>query len=215
MKTFLLLVAFIVLVRADQKSIVVPKCPATPAFPTAPQSGLLRLTPFVNDSGNALAKYRTAASVCHDGVSLRIFYRVSDPAVYNPLSGCNTALYDYDAVETFLAIDDESGKVSKKYLEVEILDFSGQLQDCNATGIKHKASIIRGGYQAALEIPFSNIYRASGVEPSNKLPKLLGNFFRIEVDKKGPIEYSCWSSTFAEPACFHKPAYFRKIRLQQ
>lgn len=39
------------------------------------------------------------------------------------------------------------------------------------------------------------------------------NILRVDYSSLDPIRYLTWQPTYADPACFHKPAYFQDIFL--
>lgn len=137
-----------------------------------------------------------------------------------------------DAVEVFL------GKVNfgapydlHHYLEVEMnakgalfvskitnnllncTDISGDLQSCNSSGIVWAAGVEPSSWWAYASIPWRLLGVPGGAPQMQKQPyQWKGNFYRIDLLPTGR-QFSCWSPTFSNPACFHKPNYFAELIL--
>ena len=63
-------------------------------------------------------------------------------------------------------------------------------------------------WKAGMRIPFA----ALGLDAPKAGDAWRMNLFRIERDQGD--QYICWSPTFTEPAAFHHPKYFGKLRFR-
>jgi len=102
-------------------------------------------------------------------------------------------------------------------------DFSGALIPCTQSDIVYTAQRFdsENKWWASLQIPFSLLAHIPPYQKEQERPgpyiattTFRANFFRIDQPKGAPDqEFSCWSPTFADPPCFHKPAYFGTLQL--
>eukprot|EP01102_Stenamoeba_stenopodia_P005291 TRINITY_DN15860_c0_g1_i1.p1 TRINITY_DN15860_c0_g1~~TRINITY_DN15860_c0_g1_i1.p1 ORF type:complete len:267 (-),score=46.34 TRINITY_DN15860_c0_g1_i1:81-860(-) len=95
----------------------------------------------------------------------------------------------------------------------------GQLIDCQSSGIIWSSAPDQASntWWGELQVPWELIAKAAYVPwppPSLQDVAWRLNFFRIDTPLNEYKEYSCWSSTFSDPPCFHKPLYFGTMYLQ-
>lgn len=88
---------------------------------------------------------------------------------------------------------------------------TGNLINCSLSGIFWEAKVEEKGWWAYLKVPFSLIDKEPPKSRVGSVYRI--NLFRIDTALHGNKEYSCWSSTFSDPPCFHKPNYFGYIGL--
>eukprot|EP00164_Ancoracysta_twista_P000070 GFYU01000094.1.p1 GENE.GFYU01000094.1~~GFYU01000094.1.p1 ORF type:complete len:253 (+),score=44.68 GFYU01000094.1:323-1081(+) len=200
----------------DSSVIQVPRC----------SEGVYRIPHFVSGDGHSTVRHQTISTLCHDDGKIVVSYTAQDTLLWNTYHNCNDPLWEQEVVEMFLA---EGHEVATHYLEVELSpfdvlyvskitntrgycgsDLGHDMIDCAESGIDHTASKIAQGWQASLAVPLSL------VTDDVTQTKFSLNLFRTDLatdDTHGPIEYSCASSTFADPPCFHVPKYFMNIEL--
>ena len=57
-------------------------------------------------NGTADESKSTTAELCHDSNNLVISWNCKDDQIYSPYQKCNDPLYEYDAVEIFVATEE-------------------------------------------------------------------------------------------------------------
>ncbi|KNC48150.1 uncharacterized protein AMSG_04379 [Thecamonas trahens ATCC 50062] len=206
-----------------------PECSAPFAFGTAATTA-----PFVVSSGARQAPvHRTVAKVCHltgDGYAGLFFeYTAQDSYIYNPFTECDDHLYEYDAVEVFIAPGlGYPAQAPQHYVEIEVspkgvlfeshitnpdddcAGMTGDLMACNATAIEARARVTPDGWTAAVYVPYVTV--APGAHPPPSAWHL--NMFRIDVVSPSAGEqFLAWSPTYKSPPCFHVPSAFGKVVL--
>eukprot|EP01084_Bolivina_argentea_P112082 199926_1 len=216
--------------------IDIPKC----------SHGNLYLRNFTISNGNGKPEYDTNVFVCYRPKSifdetpyaLLIEYKMNDETPSSPYNQCNQPLYEYDAVEFFIApyIYEQT---PTSYVEIEINPngalfvstientcdncscIQGTPISCNAQGIiAYNATIAhnRDGqylWSAYIEITFEFINKyADYVNANHNMYRI--NFFRIDdLNKNGNnvTQYSCYNPTMLTPPCFHVPSSFGYFQL--
>jgi hypothetical protein len=92
-------------------------------------------------------------------------------------------------------------------------NITGNLQQCAGSGLTWMAGSTGPTWWSYLQVPFSALGASGGASMLAKTPHTWrGNFFRIDLLTDGR-QFSCWSPTFSNPACFHKPEYFGNLVL--
>jgi len=100
----------------------------------------------------------------------------------------------------------------------------GTLVDCKETGIQYEAKTFpaENRWWGYLKVPFKLLKTIGSKKVVNILESKdlamfddwKGNFYRINyIGDSTSKEYSCWSPTFANPPCFHKPKFFGTLVL--
>ena len=169
--------------------------------------------------GSGLAHLQTVARVCYDDQVLYLRFDCEDEDIWGTYTRRDEPLYDEEVVELFLA----SGEADPvRYHEFEVSP-KGVLFDAHVYNPTSRRSDLEidpawdcpdirwqaesdesaQHWWAILIIPWA------AVALPGDLPTIWrANFYRIERPRNGQPEFSGWSPTFAQPADFHKPAYF-------
>lgn len=157
----------------------------------------------------------TTASLCHDSEHLYVRWASIDDEIIAPYQQCNDPLYNADAVEVFIATPDS---YPYQYFELEVspnsklffADISNPTGDCSSLGsvyedcgmAEYEATTTSSGWNAELKIRLDLIGRGQPLY-SFKI-----NLLRIDVSSSRATRFLTWRPTFANPPCFHVPAYF-------
>lgn len=193
-----------------------------------------RLTSFLLAESGLPAEQQTVVRICADSQRLYARFECEDRDIWGSWGGehasqadRNLKIYDEEVVELFVGVAPLIGidepVVLSRYFEFEIspngvlldvgvynpnpnripaeIDF-----DWHCPGVKWMAERYDNNNQwiANIAIPWTSL---TGQRP---IPtQWRGNFYRIERPRDGTNpEFSCWSPTMADPANFHRPAYF-------
>jgi hypothetical protein len=123
-------------------------------------------------------------------------------------------------VEIFIATPDS---YPLNYFEFEVspasklffADIANAYGDCSSLGdqfyecglAQYHAERTTSGWDAWFKVRLDFIGRGS------PLTTYKINVLRVDYTTDAPIRYLTWQPTYADPACFHKPAYFQEINL--
>lgn len=162
----------------------------------------------------------TTATLCHDNEYLYVQWSSIDEEIIANYENCNDPLWQEDVVEIFIATTDS---YPLKYYEFEVspksklffCDITNANGDCSSLGdefsdcaaAEYGASLTANGWDAWFKIRLDIIGRG---QPQTRY---LINVLRVDYTTNAPIRYLTWQPTYADPACFHKPAYFQEIIL--
>ena len=205
------------------------------AVPTCGSSPPAKISGFLLASGRAKMSSPTAVDLCWNETGLLAnFDAAGDQIRRNDYRVCNSATYNQEVVEVFIA--KEGSSTPAHYLEVELTpnnvmyvahisnpffngtDKQNTLVPCNASGIKHAASSTSVGWRGSLHLPWEiiNVGRIP-----NTGDVFRANFFRVQMLEStsectpGSCEYGCWSSTFTIPPSFHHSDFFGTLVLSK
>jgi len=177
------------------------------------------LAPFRRHDDSGLATFQTEARLCADGQALYVRFDCQDPHIWGTFRQRDQPIYDEEVVELFLAPGEAD---PERYYEFEISPY-GVLFDAeiiNPLSRRQEIQVIiswdcdsirwcaqrqesQHWWMASMAIPWRSLC------PSGELPAIWrANLTRIERPAAGPPEFSCWSPTMAQPADFHRPAFF-------
>lgn len=93
-------------------------------------------------------------------------------------------------------------------------NMTGDLQPCTGSGITVFAGHNPPNWWAYLKIPWKLLGAPGGAKQMQATPYVWkGNFFRVDLLPFGR-QFSCWSPTYTNPACFHRPKYFGNLILE-
>ena len=191
-----------------------------------PWAELPTLPPFRLVNPFEPAQQQTQARICADAEKLYVRFDCDDRHIWGTFTQRDEHIYDEEVVEVFISPGPET---PTRYYELEVspngvlldakihnptsersnitVDFSW---DCPNIGWWAGRNDAANHWWAILALPWAEI-GAQG-----ELPRLWrANFYRIERPEGGPDEFSCWSPTRAEPADFHKPAFFGTLELDE
>jgi hypothetical protein len=188
-----------------------------------PWTEIAPLPPFRLASGKGEASWQTAVRLCADRTRLYICYQCHDPDIWGTLTTRDSAIYDEEVVELFIA---PGQGVPSFYYEFEVspLGVMLDLTVANPTGDRSAMQINTGWdcpglrwqverhddaqqWSAYLSVPWASI----GAQQDTVPPTWRANFYRIERPRGAEPEFSCWSPTMSEPADYHRPRYFGYI----
>ena len=182
------------------------------------------LSPLMLYNNSQPAKQQTVTRVCCDQQAIYIRYDCTDYDIWGTYTQRDEKIYDEEVVEIFIGHGTEDlinyyefqvspngvlldAKISNPTSERVnlIVDTSW---DCPGIQWYAKRHDAENHWMAIMVIPWVAIIS------EDSLPNVWrANFYRIERPRNAQPEYSCWSPTMAEPADFHKPAYFGTLRL--
>ena len=182
------------------------------------------LSPFRLYNDSQLASHTTTTRVCCNQQALYLRYDCTDHDIWGTYTKRDEPIYDEEVVEIFIGhgADDPT-----HYYEFQVSP-NGVLFDAaihNPTSTRADLTVdtswdCKGIQWLAERNDADNHWMAimvilwDAIAPTDSVPTIWrANFYRIERPRDGEPEYSCWSPTIAEPADFHKPAYFGTLRL--
>ena len=189
-------------------------------------SDVAALPPFTLADGSGPAKQQTTARICADTQALYLRFDCADHDIWGTYSHRDAPIYDEEVVELFIG-PGETDPIH--YYEFEISP-NGVLLDAkvyNPTSQRAELEVniqwdcpgIRwqahrddeaNHWWAVLVVPWA------AIASPGKLPQVWrANFFRIERPRNAVPEFSCWSPTMTNPADFHKPTWFGKLKLAE
>jgi hypothetical protein len=169
------------------------------------------------------------ALICYDHDYLYVAFVCRDRDVYSSYTRRDQHLWEEEAVEVFIDVDDEPST----YVEIELspnnviydsfivdtLNIDIEVtSEFDLAGIKTAVAVdgtvnirddVDRRWIAEMAVPFTGILEAFRPELS-KDTEFRINLFRIDRDEDGPIHYA-WSPTYGP---FHKPAAFGKLNFQ-
>lgn len=162
----------------------------------------------------------TTASLCYDETYLYVNWQSIDTEIISTFNNCNDPLWQEDVVEIFIASPDS---YPTNYFEFEVspksklffADITNANGDCSSLGdqfydcglAEYGVQIVANGWNAWFKVRLDTIGRGKVYN------KYLINILRCDYTTNQPIRYLTWQPTYANPACFHKPAYFQEINL--
>jgi len=188
-----------------------------------------KITPVVlkdNQTGNEVKEsgLQTHVKACYDDSTLYFFFLCNDPDIWTSFTQRDEHLWENDAVEIFIDVDD----VPETYVEIEVSPanvlFDSYIVDpikidvpktalFNLKGIRTAVAVSgtlneRGDkdnyWSVEVAIPFADLANENTKEVTNAT-EIRINFYRLDKNQGlEPMSYS-WSPTFAR---FHEPAYF-------
>lgn len=182
------------------------------------------LSPFNLYDNSGLATHQTITRVCCNQQALYLRFDCIDYDIWGTYTQRDEPIYDEEVVELFIGHGLEN---PINYYELQVSPngvlFDAKISnptstradlivdtswDCPEIQWLAKRNDADNHWMAMLVIPWEDITQ------EGTLPKVWrANFYRIERPRDAQPEYSCWSPTMAEPADFHKPAYFGILRL--
>lgn len=178
-----------------------------------------------SDTGEKItdSTFATWALTCYDENNLYIAFVCNDRDIYSSLTNRDQHLWEQEAVEVFIDVDDEPNT----YIEIELSPsnvlFDSYIVDpvdidvdetskFDLPGIK-TAVVVDGTvnkrddedkkWTAEIAIPFADMVKDFNAEIL-KDAKWKINYYRIDRDADGPVHYA-WSPTGGR---FHKPSVF-------
>ena len=89
------------------------------------------------------------------------------------------------------------------------IEFTGEEIPCDSVTFEAKEASTY--WWAYLKVPLSLIKSASSPDASGTTYR--ADFYRIDYTANQSKQYSCWSPTYQNPACFHVPQYFGYLYL--
>lgn len=162
----------------------------------------------------------TSATLCHDNENLYVQWRSIDKEIIANYENCNDPLWQQDVVEIFISTTDS---YPLQYFEFEVspksklffADITNYNGDCSSLGdqffdcgaAEYGAKLTEKGWDAWFKIRLDIIGRGQAQT------RFMVNVLRVDYTTNEPIRYLTWQPTYADPACFHKPAYFQEIIL--
>lgn len=169
----------------------------------------------------------TTLSAYYGQEYLNIVFSCADDLVVATLIGHDQPLYNEDVVEVFLGPDGLTD-----YFEIEVSPIGSTFDarihspdgsretmtsyvawDCEGLIIAVRKVVEAGGamtIDTAMRIPFRSLDRATPAPGQS----WWGNFFRIDRHPTEGDEYSAWRPTLLEPADFHVPKAFGRLRFE-
>lgn len=182
-----------------------------------------------NRSGNETRKsgLQTHIKACYDDSTLYFFFVCNDPDIWTSFTQRDEHLWENDAVEIFIDVDD----VPETYVEIEVSPtnvlFDSYIVDpvnidvpktalFNLKGIRTAVAVYgtlnerddKDDYWTVeIAIPFADLANEN-IKQVTTATEIRINFYRLDENQgMEPMSYA-WSPTFAR---FHKPAYFGNI----
>lgn len=169
---------------------------------------------------------------CFTNEAIHFKFVAQDFKIQSNFTKCNEPLFKMDAVETFLGhVTFGSSYDLHHYWELEVnphgalflakitnpeltcVNLTGDQQTCATSGVHWEAGHLASGWWAYVAVPWKLLGAPGGAEQMQHQPyEWRGNFFRIDLLSSGR-QFSCWSPTFSNPACFHRPNYFGQLKL--
>jgi len=208
-------------------SFLVPACPFPPPAPEDDWSTYIstNISHLILDDGSGPAAQTTVVHMCADSDYFYVKYDCQDNDIYSQYTQCNEPLFKDDVAELFISAGSGDPHV---YLELEFspnsvlfasrinnpnMTCSGiqeNYQDCNSTGITWQSERFdaQNYWWAYAKIPWNFININQTSTPTPREDTYRANFFRVDSPNGGSQEFSCWSPTWSNPPCFHKPRYF-------
>ncbi len=185
------------------------------------------LTPlprFILADGSGPALQQTEVRLCYDADYLYVRFDCADRDIWGRLTQRDSPIYDEEVVELFIA---PGADTPIDYFEFEVSPLGTLLDltvhspdgdrrnlqanfqwDCADLQWQAERSDTQNHWRAYLVVPWRSLHAA------DPLPKTWrANFYRIERPHDCQPEFSCWSSTYSEPADYHRPAYFGTLIL--
>jgi len=217
-------------VKCGPPTLKIQQCPNPPPSPASNWSSVHNMADiygFFIASGFKHPNQTTDVYACYTNESILFKFDLQDNNIYNPYSNCNDPVFYYDAVEVFIS---NGHNTPHNYIELDVSPngvlFAANvinpnwtcagIQDnemvCNTCGLTWEAQRYdsQNYWYAYYEIPYTLI------DPTMKGgfgSELRANLFRIDTPLNDPQEHSCWSPTYTNPPCFHKPVYFGYVYL--
>ena len=170
------------------------------------------------------AGLQTVVKACYDDSNLYFFFVCNDPDIWTSFTQRDEHLWENDAVEIFIDVDD----VPETYVEIEVSPanvlFDSYIVDpvkidvpktaqFNLNGIKTVVAVSgtlneRGDkdnyWSVEVAIPFADLANENTKEVTTAT-EIRINFYRLDKNQGlEPMSFA-WSPTFAR---FHEPAYF-------
>ncbi|MER3375146.1 MAG: carbohydrate-binding family 9-like protein [Allomuricauda sp.] len=191
-----------------------------------------QLTPTVlreNHSGNEVweSGLQTHVRACYDNSALYFFFVCNDPDIWTSFTQRDEHLWENDAVEIFIDVDD----VTETYVEIEVSPanvlFDSYIVDPINIDIPKTALFNLKGIKTAVEvsgtlnerndkddnwtvemaIPFSDLANENSKEVTTAT-EIRINFFRLDENQGMERMSYAWSPTGGR---FHKPNYFGNL----
>jgi hypothetical protein len=190
-----------------------------------PWEQLPPLPPLILANGSAPAQQQTTIRIAYDADNFYVRYDCDDQDIWAVATERDSAIYDEEVVELFIAPGQEH---STFYYEFEVspigtlLDLSVHSPNLERNGLKGNFAWNCPGLQwsaerndaanhwrAYLVVPWQSIGATTGALPQH----WRANFYRIERPRGQAPEFSCWSPTMSDPADYHRAAYFGHLQL--
>lgn len=182
------------------------------------------LPPLILADGSAPAVQQTATRVCYNRQAFFVRFDCDDRDIWGTYARRDDPVYDEEVVELFIApgeatpVDYYEFEVTPNgvLLDLSVHNPSGDRADMvtdfgwDCPGLRWAAvrDDAHHRWWAVLAAPWSSI------GATDRLPTVWrANFYRIERPRNGAAEFSCWSPTLTDPADYHKPARFGRLRL--
>ncbi len=170
--------------------------------------------------------FSTHALTCYDENNLYIAFVCNDRDIYSSFTNRDQHLWEEEAVEVFIDVDDEPNT----YVEIELspnnvlfdsyivdpmnidieetskFDLSGIKTAVSVSGTVNFRADKDKTWTAEIAIPFSDIIKNFNSDIL-KEAKWKINYYRIDRDNDGPTHYA-WLPTMGR---FHKPSAFGKL----
>jgi hypothetical protein len=170
--------------------------------------------------------FSTSAFTSYDDDNLYIAFICNDRDIYSSFTNRDQHLWEEEAVEVFIDVDDEPNT----YVEIELspnnvlfdsyivhpmnidieetskFDLPGIKTAVSVNGTLNFRTDEDKSWTAEIAIPFSNIMKSFNSDIL-KAAKWKINYYRVDRDDDGPTHYA-WSPTMGR---FHKPSVFGKL----
>lgn len=182
-----------------------------------------------NRSGNEVrdSGLQTQVKACYDDSNLYFLFVCIDPDIWTSFTQRDEHLWENDAVEIFIDIDD----VPETYVEIEVSPanvlFDSYIVDpvnidvpktalFNLKGIR-TAVVVSGtlnerddkddNWTVEIAIPFADLANEN-IKEITTATEIRINFYRLDENQGMERMFYAWSPTFAR---FHEPAYFGNL----
>lgn len=194
------------------------------SYATWPWASIQPLSSFVLADGSGPARWQTSVRVLWDATHLYVRYDCVDADIWGIATARDAPIFDEEVVELFIA---PGSATPIDYFEFEVSPLGTLLDltvhspagsrdtltadfawDCPGLMWQAVTDDTNHGWHAYLVVPWRSLV------PVGLLPRhWRANFYRIERPRDGEPEFSCWSTTYSDPADYHRPAYFGTLIL--